>query len=225
MTTTQVWSEKYLDYAFSDSSLLVQALTHRSASSYHNERLEFLGDAVLGLSIAHAVYVRRPEVQEGDLTRLRALLVRRETLAEIAQEIQLSQQLRLGPGENRSGGSRRSSVLANALEAILGAIYLDGGYAAVDAAINRIYDARLASLPCAEDLKDPKTKLQEQLQAKQITPPEYALTSVTGPAHAQTFEVACRIDELGLVAMGAGTSRRRAEQEAAKRLLEQLPGG
>lgn len=225
MTNKEVWCEKFLDYAFSDTGLLAQALTHRSAAPDHNERLEFLGDAVLGMVIAHSVYNARPGVAEGDLTRLRATLVRRETLAAIAREINLGPQLQLGPGEGRTGGGGRASVLANACEAVLGAIYLDGGYAAVETAIQRIFHSRLASLPDIEDLKDSKTKLQERLQADQLTPPDYALESVTGPAHAQTFEIVCRVEALGLEGKGAGTSRRRAEQKAAKRVLEQLSSG
>ena len=224
MTKPGDWSEKHLGYAFGDEGLLQQALTHRSASVNHNERLEFLGDAVLGAAVAHAVYQRRPEGPEGDLTRLRAMLVRRETLADIAREIELAPQINLGPGENRSGGSGRSSVLANAFEAVIGAVFLDGGYPAADTVIDRVYASRLSTLPDSETLKDPKTRLQERLQAEQISPPVYSLSFVTGPAHAQKFEVACRITSLELEAKGTGTSRRRAEQDAAARLLELLPG-
>ena len=222
MTKPGDWSDKYLGYAFGDEELLQQALTHRSASANHNERLEFLGDAVLGAAVAHAVYLRRPEGPEGDLTRLRAMLVRRDTLADIAREIELGPLIILGPGENRSGGSGRSSVLANAFEAIIGAVFLDGGYRAADAVINRVYTTRLTTLPDSEKLKDPKTRLQERLQAEQIAPPDYSLSFVTGPAHAQKFEISCRISALELEAKGTGTSRRRAEQDAAARLLDML---
>ena len=223
MTKPDAWSKKYLGYAFGDEDLLQQALTHRSASANHNERLEFLGDAVLGMAVAHAVYIRRPDGPEGDLTRLRAMLVRRETLADIARDIELGSQISVGPGENRSGGSELSSVLANALEAIIGAIFLDGGYPAAEAAIGRVYASRLSVLPDSESLKDPKTRLQERLQADQIAPPDYSLSFVTGPSHAQIFEVACRVASLELEATGTGTSRRRAEQDAAARLLDLLP--
>lgn len=225
MTTAGGWAETHLGYAFSEEQLLDQALTHRSASALHNERLEFLGDAVLGSVISNALYLIRPDDAEGDLTRLRATLVRRETLAEIARELELGSQLRLGPGERRTGGGSRASVLANALEATLGAVFVDGGYPAAERTIRRIYDTRLNSLPDPEDLIDPKTKLQEALQARQIEPPDYSLTSVTGPAHAQSFEVVCRIAAVDLEVKGSGSSRRRAEQDAAQQALKQMSSG
>ena len=217
------WSKQKLGYEFTDERLLEQALTHRSASPQHNERLEFLGDAVLGLAIARGIYERKPEAREGALSRFRSRLVRRETLAGLARDLELGAQIQLGSGERRTGGQQRQSVLANALEAVLGAILLDGGFKAAETVIEHIYADRLANLPAESELKDPKTRLQEWLQARQLPPPEYSLGEVEGAAHAQTFHVTCRVAAIDLEASGSGSSRRRAEQDAATRALENLP--
>lgn len=212
-----------LGHRFREPALLLNALTHRSAGGRNNERLEFLGDAILGLVIAEALYLRYPEASEGELSRLRAALVRKQTLAELARDLDLGEHLRLGSGELKSGGYRRESILADALEAIFGAVYLDGGFAACTAVIQALYAARLAALP-AEPLavKDFKTRLQEHLQARRLGLPDYAVVSVRGSAHDQVFEVECRLADLERRARGKGRSRRHAEQQAAQRMLELL---
>ena len=225
MTTAEDWCLKALGYQFSDAMLLTQALTHRSASPCNNERLEFLGDAVLGLAIAHALYKKKPAAGEGSLSRLRSDLVRRETLVELAMKLDLGPQVLMGAGERRSGGDQRTSLLANALEAVLGAVLLDGGFSAASEVILRVFGERLADLPDAADVIDPKTRLQEYLQGRQLPPPEYSLKATTGAAHARTFEASCGIPGLELETAGTGSSRRRAEQAAAARALEQLGDG
>jgi len=214
------WCERALNYQFSNSDLLTRALTHSSASLDNNERLEFLGDAVLDLAISRQLYNQKPTVREGGLSRYRAELVRKESLVDLAAEIGLSAHIILGSGEQRSGGRHRDSVLANALEAVFGAILLDSGYAAADRVILGLFGDRLATLPNEEDLKDAKTRLQEYLQARRTSPPDYELLGVTGAAHAQTFEVACRISDPDIETTGKGSSRRRAEQAAASVALE-----
>ncbi|NNF59790.1 MAG: ribonuclease III [Gammaproteobacteria bacterium] len=209
-----------LDYDFSDTGLARAALTHRSAAGAHNERLEFLGDALLDLVIAEQLYQRCPDASEGDLSRLRASLVRRDTLAFIAGLLELGDYLEMGTGELRSGGFRRSSVLADTLEALLGAIYLDGGYDASRRVVLSLYAERLSSLPDPAQLRDPKTRLQEYLQGRGEARPDYRIASVSGRAHEQKFEVVCEVDALALQASGQGSSRRRAEQRAAQALLE-----
>lgn len=216
------WAEDRLGHCFARQELLERALTHRSASAGNNERLEFLGDAVLGLVIADAIYRRRPDAGEGLLSRIRSRLVRGETLAEMARELGLGEFVRLGSGETRTGGHQRSSILSNALEAVLGAIYLDSGMAAAEAVVLRLYASRLDELPDEEELRDPKTRLQEWLQARGHRPPAYVVRNVAGAAHAQTFEVVCEIEALGVAAGGHGASRRIAEQDAAQRALEQV---
>jgi ribonuclease-3 len=218
------WCKEVLNYQFSDSGLLTRALTHRSASSDHNERLEFLGDAVLDLSISRLLYDVKPNVREGGLSRFRSELVRKESLVELATGSDMAPHIILGSGEQRSGGRQRDSVLANALEAILGAILLDGGYEAANRVILDLFAERLASLPDEEQLKDAKTRLQEYLQARQLPPPEYEMLDVSGAAHAQTFEVTCRIPDLDMTTTDIGSSRRRAEQAAAERALDELAG-
>jgi len=225
VTKSEDWCLSQLGYKFSDSGLLEQALTHRSASKNHNERLEYLGDALLGFSIARALYDQKQDVREGGLSRFRADLVRSESLAELAREIDLGTCLQLGIGERRSGGNQRASVLADALEAVLGAIFLDGGFTAADEVVLRIFSSRLENLPDEIDLIDPKTRLQEYLQGKQLPPPEYSLADVSGAEHARSFNVRCKIPAFDLEARGIGTSRRRAEQAAASIALEQLQNG
>lgn len=222
MTTTGNWCERALRYQFSDEDLLAQALTHRSASALNNERLEFLGDAVAGLAIARAVYAAKPDADEGMLSRYRADLVRSESLAAIARDLGVSSYLVMGSGEHRTGGHQRMSVLANALEALFGAILIDGGYAAARDAVLHVFADRLADLPSERDLKDPKTRLQELLQARRLPPPQYSLTAASGADHERSFEASCRIDGLDVTTHGRGTSRRRAEQGAALAALDRI---
>ncbi len=222
MNRSDVWSEAKFGYVFQDQRLLEQALTHRSASAAHNERLEFLGDAVLGLVITMALYKLKPDAREGSLSRFRAALVCGETLAEIAGDFEFGGVIQMGSGEQRTGGHQRQSVLANALEAFFGAVLLDGGYPAAEQVIEHVYADRLEHLPEETALKDPKTRLQEWLQARQLPPPEYQLLDVSGAAHAQRFRVSCCTGALEKETAGSGTSRRRAEQAAATAALEQL---
>ncbi len=211
-----------LNYKFSDASLLQQALTHRSAKKQHNERLEFLGDAVLGMVIADAVYHKFPKLPEGKLTRMRSNLVKGETLATIARELALGELISLGSGEMKSGGHRRDSILADAVEAILGAIYLDSGFESVERVILELFSSRIDSLDPSIQIKDSKTQLQEYLQSRQLDLPEYNVIDVTGKDHAQTFTVECVIQALELNRKGVGRSRRIAEQTAAKSALEKI---
>ncbi len=216
------WLAERLQYRPVDLSLFRAALTHRSAAGANNERLEFLGDAVLNLLIAQALYVAYPKAPEGDLSRLRARLVSREPLAEIALGLELGEVLQLGSGELKSGGFRRESILADAFEALCGAVYLDGGLAAVAPIVGRLFGPRLAALPAAETLKDAKTRLQEYLQARGLELPQYEVTAVSGEDHAQEFTVRCTVARPATATLGEGLSRRRAEQEAAERMLETL---
>jgi ribonuclease-3 len=220
-----VWAEKSLGYRFANEDLLELALTHRSASIRNNERLEFLGDAVLGLVIANAVFRERREAGEGMLSRIRSRLVRGETLAQIARDLGIGTLIQLGSGEMKTGGHQRESVLSNALEAIIGAIYIDGGMEEAERVVLSVYRERLAALPTEDELTDPKTRLQEWLQARGHRPPAYTVQGVSGAAHAQTFEVVCAIEEFGINAAGHGASRRVAEQDAAAHALEQLLNG
>jgi ribonuclease-3 len=214
--------EKTLGHAFLLPGLLQQALTHRSHSSPHNERLEFLGDSVLNCSIATQLYQRFATIKEGDLSRLRANLVRQETLAEIAAELALGDFLRLGEGELKSGGFRRPSILADALEAIIGAVYLDAGFAAAHQLIERLFKSRLEQIDPRHAGKDAKTALQELLQARRLPVPEYSLLTTRGEAHAHEFEVSCAVPAIKLLVKGHGASRRGAEQQAAQAALDQL---
>lgn len=213
---------KALGYQFNDEELLTRALTHRSVRANNNERLEFLGDAILSFVIADALYLRFPKSQEGELSRFRANLVKGETLAQLAHEFEIGQFLRLGTGELKSGGFRRESILADAVEAIIGAIYLDAGIEEARAAILRWFDERIGRVHKQTHTKDAKTRLQEYLQAKYEALPEYEVLRIEGKAHEQTFYVECRIDVLNLSKKGSGTSRRRAEQEAAAKMLQEL---
>ncbi len=211
-----------LDYRFADPALLERALTHRSAAGPNNERLEFLGDSVLNFLIASALYERHPHASEGTLSRMRAALVRGETLAEIAREIELGEYLRLGSGELKSGGYRRTSILADALEAVIGAVHQDGGIEAVQALVLRFFAARLDSNAPGVSLKDPKTRLQEYLQGRALPLPSYEVVAVVGQSHSQTFTVQCRVAGLDEPSVGEGGSRRKAEQSAAQRALERF---
>jgi ribonuclease-3 len=217
------WVERSFGYVFVQPELCQAALTHRSAGGDHNERLEFLGDSLLNCSVARLLFDAHPQADEGALSRLRATLVSGDTLALLAQQLNVGEHLRLGPGEQKSGGFRRASILADALEAIVGAIFLDSGFDAAAAVVKRIMDTRMSQLPAADLLKDPKTRLQEALQARGLALPVYTLTAVAGDAHTQTFTVTCEVPVLGLAGVGEGGSRRRAEQLAAAKLLELLP--
>ena len=214
--------EDDIKYRFACPNLLIQALTHRSHSVPHNERLEFLGDGVLNCVIAEELFVRFSQLQEGELSRLRATLVRQGTLAQVAQTINLGRYLRLGEGEVKSGGRERASTLSDALEALFGAAMLDGSFDGAKDLILRLYQPLLDDINPAISKKDSKTQLQEYLQERRYALPRYVLNSPTGPAHAQHFDVDCYIDELNLVTKGQGTSRRSAEQEAARAALEQI---
>lgn len=209
-----------LGYAFQDQALLRQALTHRSHGMPHNERLEFLGDSVLSFVISTWLFAEHGDMNEGDLSRVRARLVRQSTLAEIATRIELSDCLRLGEGELKSGGFRRPSILADALEALLGAIFLDGGHDAVGATIHRLYDPILLHLDPASFGKDPKTLLQELVQGAGLPLPRYVVVNTRGAAHDQIFDVACEIPQLGIRKQACGSSRRAAEQAAAGEAIQ-----
>ena len=222
MDKAEAWLYKTLQYRFSDVDLLRQALTHRSAAGSNNERLEYLGDAILDFVISHALFKARPDAAEGDLGRLRSSLVKDTALAEIATELGMGMHLILGGGERKTGGHRRESILADALEAIFGAIFLDNGYDAARSVIEQVYATRLEQLPNAEDLQDPKTRLQEWLQARRMSLPSYDLQSVTGEGHRQTFEVSCAVSEVTTVTSGTSTTRRKAEQKAATKMLAAL---
>lgn len=208
-----------LQYTFSDQQLLIDALTHRSRHSVNNERLEFLGDSILGFVIAAELYQRFPKAQEGELSRCRSALVRGETLANLAKELDLGEYLLLGPGELKSGGFRRGSTLADALEAIIGAIFLDRGYDATRKFILICFGKRLEEISIDESLKDPKTQLQEYLQSHKLPLPEYTIVTTEGSMHEQIFQVKCRVTNLSEPTYGEGTSRRKAEQAAAKQAL------
>jgi len=208
-------------HVFADPSLLRQALTHRSFGVPHNERLEFVGDAVLNCVVALALYERFPTLPEGDLSRVRAHLVNRDTLSRVAQRFGLGAAIRLGEGELRSGGAHRPSILADAMEAVFGAVFLDAGFDAARKTIDAVYADILHDADPSMLGKDPKTLLQEWLQSRRLAVPEYAITATSGEAHAQQFVVECRIPELSVVAQGSGSSRRAAEQDAADRALSQ----
>jgi len=207
---------------FRQPDLLKQALTHRSHSPSNNERLEFLGDGVLNCVVASLLYQRFPELPEGDLSRLRAHLVKESALSQIAQSLSLGDALRLGEGELKSGGWRRPSVLADAVEAIIGAVFLDAGFAAAQELVTRLYGPLLEELDPKSVGKDPKTLLQEHLQGRKLPLPEYALLSTEGEAHCQIFHVECRIPKLDIRARGEGASRRAAEQQAAHAAYQEI---
>lgn len=214
--------EAALGHGFGRPELLRQALTHRSFGSPHNERLEFLGDSVLNCAVAGYLYQRFGDLKEGELSRLRASLVRQETLVEIAQDLGLGDLLRLGEGELKSGGAGRPSILADALEAIVGAIYVDAGFDAARAVIERLYEPAMARIDPNDTGKDPKTALQEILQGRHLPLPRYGLLATRGEAHAQEFEMECVIAELGIRSTGIGCSRRIAEQQAAQRAIAEI---
>jgi len=209
-------------YRFADPAWLERALTHRSYGQHNNERLEFLGDAVLGMVVAALLFRARGNDSEGDLSRLRARLVRETTLADIARELDLGEHLRLGPGELKSGGFLRDSILADALEAVIGAVYLDGGFESARGLVERIMHDRLAQLPDAATLKDAKTRLQELLQGRGFNLPEYQVVDERGADHARQFTVTCSVEPLGRPLVARAGSRRKAEQAAARLAIEAL---
>ena len=222
--------QQRLGYRFTQHKLLSRALTHRSAGADHNERLEFLGDAVLSTAVSAMLYERFGDSDEGDLTRVRAHLVREESLHRVALALGLPEVIRLSDGEARGGGAQRASILADALEAVIGAAFLDGGFEPAQALVRRLFGDVIANTEIDSWSKDAKTELQEWLQARKLPVPAYRIVATRGQAHAQTFEVECGVPALGLVEQGEGKSRRTAEQEAARRMLEALkasdrPGG
>jgi ribonuclease-3 len=214
--------QERLGHRFRDGRLLAQALTHRSHSTPHNERLEFLGDGVLNCIVAAELYTRFAGLREGELSRLRASLVREQRLHELASGLALGDYLRLGEGELKSGGFRRPSILADGLEALIGAVYLDGGFEAARAVVVRLYRPLLETLDASGAEKDPKTQLQEWLQSRKYALPQYSVIATRGAAHDQRFEVECVVRELDLRTVGTGTNRRLAEQEAARMAFERL---
>jgi ribonuclease-3 len=219
------WASATLGLDFSRPELLNQALTHRSASGANNERLEFLGDAMLGLTVASWLYEQWTDADEGSLSRARAALVNRRTLAEVGRAVGIDRVLRFGAGELASGGAQRDSALADAVEALIGAVLLDQGYAAADRLVRSLLTESFVSLPDAEALKDAKTRLQEWLQARGLGLPNYAVDAVTGTDHNQHFAVSCEVQARGKLTLGKGTSRRRAEQAAAEAMLNELVSG
>ena len=222
MKKAERWLENALQYRFDDAMLLQQALTHRSAGRNNNERLEFLGDAVLDFVISEAVFRARPLADEGDLSKLRSSLVKDTSLARIALELKLGEHLILGGGEKKSGGHRRESILADALEALFGAVFLDQGFEAARRLIENVFARRLADLPDVDELRDAKTRLQEWLQKRRLELPQYELLAVTGKDHAQEFDVVCRVTAGSLETRGTASSRRQAEQQAARRMWRLL---
>lgn len=211
-----------LQHQFSDPALLLRAVTHRSFAADHNERLEFLGDSVLNLSVADLLFQRLSALPEGDLSRIRANLVKQDTLHQIAVELGLPEVVRLGEGEVRSGGSRRPSILADALEALIGAVYLDAGYAAAQSMVHRLFQNVEINPQMEASAKDAKTELQEWLQARKYKLPLYRVVGTLGAAHRQTFDVECEVSDLNLNERGIGSSRRAGEQAAAAAMLQVL---
>ena len=210
---------KKLEYSFNNIELLDEAITHRSFAAKNNERLEFLGDGVLNFVIADELFKSYPDVQEGDLSRLRANLVNKESLAEIANQLSLGEVIKLGSGELKSGGFRRPSILADTVESILGAVYSDGGFEPARELIIRLYSYRFALPADLQSLKDPKTQLQELLQSRKFSLPSYDVVDITGKAHAQVFHVKCTMEKLKIEVTGEGKSRRKAEQLAAQKAI------
>lgn len=211
-----------LGYHFRDLAQLELALTHRSCGARNNERLEFLGDSILNFIVGEALFRHLPEAREGQLSRLRAQMVKGETLAELAREFELGECLRLGEGEMKSGGHRRDSILADTLEALIGAIYLESGFAVCAERVNSWYASRLKGVSPDSPVKDPKTALQEYLQARQLPLPEYEVVQVDGEAHAHTFTIECRVSPLAQPVRANASSRREAEKQAAAGAMEQL---
>ena len=211
-----------LGYRFANSGLLAEALTHRSFGQPNNERFEFLGDSILNCVISVALFARFGQLREGELSRVRASLVRQDALYRIALELDLGDALRLGEGELKSGGARRPSILADALEAVLAAVFLDAGFEVAQSVIDRLYERLLAEVDPGRPSKDPKTALQEWLQGRKLALPTYSMVQAFGEAHAQEFEVACEVPKYGIRTLGRGPSRRMAEQQSAELALAEL---
>ena len=211
-----------LGHIFQDVNLLERAVTHRSFSSDHNERLEFLGDAVLNLAVAHLLYAQLSNFPEGDLSRVRANLVKQETLHQLALKLDIAASLKLGEGELKSGGQRRPSILADALEALIGAVYLDAGFETAEKLVHGLFHNVEVNSEMLAASKDPKTELQEWLQGRKLQVPKYSVVATSGASHRQIFDVACDIPELSLSQHGSGPSRRAGEQAAAAAMLEIL---
>jgi len=210
-------------HQFRQTNLLEQALTHRSYSRQHNnERLEFLGDSILNLIISNHIFERFSAADEGDLSRIRASLVKEETLAQVALQINLGDYIHLGGGELKSGGFRRASILSDALEALIGAIYLDSDYAQTEAAVLHLYQDQLQNVDAGANLRDPKTRLQEYLQSNKNSLPSYQVEQITGKSHDQVFTVSCKLTDLDMQSNGKGSSRKKAEQQAAQKILDKL---
>ncbi len=222
MKKAECWLEKTLQYRFQDLELFQQALSHRSASQKNNERLEFLGDAVLDFVISEKLYQSHPDASEGDLSKLRASLVKDESLAALALALELGDHLILGSGEMKTGGHRRESILADALEAIFGAVFLDRGYEASRTIIERVFADRLQNMPDIKDLRDPKTRLQEWLQGRKMALPAYKLVATSGQDHKQRFSVTCTVAERSAVTEGESSTLRKAEQKAARKMIGML---
>ncbi len=222
MNKATSWLDKELQYCFTNIDLFNQALTHRSASKKNNERLEFLGDAVLDFVVSEKLFILRPNASEGDLSKLRSFLVKEATLADIALELGLGEHLILGSGELKAGGYRRESILSDALEAIFGAVFLDQGFNAARKVINHLYSRHYSELPELCDLRDPKTKLQEWLQERKMPLPNYELSQVIGKNHEQRFLVNCFISGESISTQGKSTTRRKAEQKAAQKMVKLL---
>lgn len=214
--------QKKIGYQFADLGLLKQALTHRSAAKIHNERLEFLGDGILNLAMAEALYHQFPKCNEGELSRMRATLVREQTLADLARQFELGDYIALGSGELKSGGFRRASILADAVEAVIGAMSLDSDLINAMNKVREWYQPLLQQIKPGENQKDPKTRLQEYLQAKRLPLPSYEVTNIKGEAHCQTFTVECNVPNLDRTFIGVAGSRRKAEQAAAEQILKEL---
>ena len=222
MQTGLIAFQQRLQYTFNDPALLQRALTHRSFSADHNERLEFLGDSVLSLAISSLLFERLRSLPEGDLSRVRANLVKQDTLHHIAVRLQLPEVLRLGEGEFKSGGKQRPSILADALEAVIGAVYLDTGYARAEVLVHHLFERVEINPQMQAAAKDAKTALQEWLQGRKMKLPQYRVVVTTGAAHRQQFEIECAIVEMGLTERGTGGSRRAGEQAAAEAMLTLL---
>jgi ribonuclease III len=214
--------EQSLAYQFSNPDLAQLALTHRSANAVHNERLEFLGDSLLGFIVAETLFRLNPHASEGELSRMRSALVKKSALAAIARALNLGDYIQLGSGELNSGGDDRDSILADTVEALIAAIYLDGGIDACTAFVNKISEAKLVQQASATKQKDAKTRLQELLQAQGRPLPKYKVVEISGAAHEQVFHVSCKLESLGAEAAGSGSSKREAEQKAASKILQEL---
>ncbi|MDO4697404.1 MAG: ribonuclease III [Pasteurellaceae bacterium] len=214
--------QKKLGYQFTHLDYLKQALTHRSAATHNNERLEFLGDSILNFAIGKALYEKFPKANEGELSRMRAALVKEQTLAIVARQFELGEYLKLGAGELKSGGYRRESILSDCVEAIIAAIYLDSGIEQAKLHVYRWYEQLLNEMKPGEAQKDPKTRLQEFLQSRKLPLPTYEVIDIKGEAHNQTFKVSCKVEKVEQLFIGTGTSRRKAEQQAAQQVIEKL---